>query len=164
MTELEKVCRELLRKNVSLVEDFCECAIYAPAKDIEKSGILDDPGFPTGFKKISKNYGNKKNFANLVHRELKKITLEEVMMRNPSLIKIVQLSRLFMKSNKQEKEDIKTVVADLMQTDALYIAICERKNLKKWNLELSIEEEDKEILRRVKFYLLASKETGKKRE
>ena len=51
-----------------------------------------------------------------------------------------------------------------METDALYIAICERKNLKKWNLEMSIQEEDKEILRRVKLYLLASKETIKERE
>lgn len=163
MTESEKACRELLRKNVSLVEDFCECAIYAPAKDIENSEILDDPGFPTEFKKVARNYGNKKNFARLVHRELKKITLEEVMMQNPSLIKIVQLSRLFMKANKQEMEDVKTLVAELMQTDALYVAICERKNLNKWDLDLTIQEEDKEILRRVKFYL-ASKETGKKRE
>lgn len=163
MTELEKACRELIRKNESLVEEFCECAIYASAKDIENSEILDDPGFPAEFKKISRNYGNKKNFARLVHKELKKITLEEEMMRNPSLIKIVQLSRLFMKANKQEMEDIKTVVADLMQTDALYVAICERKNLGQWDFGLTIKEEDKEILRRVKFYL-ASKETGKKRE
>ena len=85
-------------------------------------------------------------------------------MRDPSLMKIVQLSRLFMKSNRKEMEDIKTIVADLMETDALYIAICERKNLKKWNLEMSIQEEDKEILRRVKLYLLASKETIKERE
>ena len=164
MTEIEKICRELLRKNVSLVEDFCECAIYASAGDITKSKILDDPGFPTGFKKISEKYGNKKNFVNLVHRELKKITLEEVMMRNPSLVKIIQLSRLFIKSKKQEMEDIKTVVADLMETDALYIAICERNNFKKLNLELTIKAEDEEILRRVKFYLQASKKTGKKRE
>lgn len=119
------------------------------------------PGFPIEFKKVARNYGNKKNFARLVHRELKKITLEEVMMQNPSLIKIVQLSRLFMKANKQEMEDVKTLVAELMQTDALYVAICERKNLNKWDLDLTIQEEDKEILRRVKFYL-ASKETGKK--
>ena len=63
----------------------------------------------------------------------------------------------------QEMEDVKTLVAELMQTDALYVAICERKNLNKWDLDLTIQEEDKEILRRVKFYL-ASKETGKKRE
>ena len=42
MTELEKACRELLRKNVSLVEDFCECAIYAPAKDIENIKLAQE--------------------------------------------------------------------------------------------------------------------------
>ena len=77
MTEIENICRQMLTNNLKLVETFCEEAVYATDKEVRDSQILEDDEFPDGFKTVATRYGKKRNFINLVHRELKKLAKEE---------------------------------------------------------------------------------------
>lgn len=72
MTEVEALCRELLRNHLKLVEDFCQEAVYATDKEVRESEILEDCDFPNDFRVICARYGKPRNFINLLHRELKK--------------------------------------------------------------------------------------------
>ena len=71
---------------------------------------------------------------------------------------VVQLSRLFLKESKKELEDLR-LVAELMESPAVLLAIKDFKNLKKQEKELGIDktatifEEDREVLRRVQYYI-----------
>lgn len=157
MTEVEALCRELLRNHLKLVEDFCQEAVYATDKEVRESEILEDCDFPNDFRVICARYGKPRNFINLLHRELKKLAKEEFLVNNPSLQEIVQISRLFLKEAKGEMEKLKDY-ADLVGVPALILAIEEFKHLKKQEKKLGIDktvlvrEEDEEVLRRIRFY------------
>ena len=158
MTEIENICRQLLKNNLKLVEIFCEEAVYATDKEVRDSQILEDDEFPDGFKTVATRYGKKRNFINLVHRELKKLAKEEFLLNEPTMQQVVQLSRLFLKESKKELEDLR-LVAELMESPAVLLAIKDFKNLKKQEKELGIDkpatifEEDREVLRRVQYYI-----------
>lgn len=157
MTEVEALCRELLRNHLKLVEDFCQEAVYATDKEVRESEILEDCDFPNDFRVICARYGKPRNFINLLHRELKKLAKEEFLVNSPSLQEIVQMSRLFLKESKGEMEKLKDYT-DLVGVPALILAIEEFKHLKKQEKKLGIErtilisEEDEEVLRRIRFY------------
>ena len=157
MTEVEALCRELLRNHLKLVEDFCQEAVYATDKEVRESEILEDCDFPNDFRVICARYGKPRNFINLLHRELKKLAKEEFLVNSPSLQEIVQMSRLFLKESKGEMEKLKDYT-DLAGVPALILAIEEFKHLKKQEKKLGIEqtvlvpEEDEEVLRRIRFY------------
>lgn len=157
MTEVEALCRELLRNHLKLVEDFCQEAVYATDKEVRESEILEDCDFPNDFRVICARYGKPRNFINLLHRELKKLVKEEFLVNSPSLQEIVQMSRLFLKESKGEMEKLKDYT-DLVGVPALILAIEEFKHLKKQEKKLGIEqtvlvpEEDEEVLRRIRFY------------
>ena len=157
MTEVEALCRELLRNHLKLVEDFCQEAVYATDKEVRESEILEDCDFPNDFRVICARYGKPRNFINLLHRELKKLAKEEFLVNSPSLQEIVQMSRLFLKESKGEMEMLKDYT-DLAGVPALILAIEEFKHLKKQEKKLGIEqtvlvpEEDEEVLRRIRFY------------
>ena len=157
MTEVEALCRELLRNHLKLVEDFCQEAVYATDKEVRESEILEDCDFPNDFRVICARYGKPRNFINLLHRELKKLAKEEFLVNSPSLQEIVQISRLFLKDSKAQMEKLKDY-ANSVGVPALILAIEEFKHLKKQEKKLGIErtilisEEDEEVLRRIRFY------------
>ena len=161
MTEIEALCRELLANHLKLVEDFCEEAIYATDKEILKSEILEDLDFPDEFRVICARYSKPRNFINLVHRELKKVAKQDFLCCNPSLREIVQMSRLFLKEPKAEMTVLEDY-AKLVGVPALILAIEEFKYLKRQEKKLginetvSVQEEDAEILQRIRFYFKIS--------
>lgn len=157
MTEVEALCRELLKNHLKLVEDFCQEAVYATDKEVRESEILEDCDFPNEFRIVCDRYGKPRNFINLMHRELKKLAKEEFLLNSPSLQEIVQISRLFLKESKAQMEKLNDY-ANSVGVPALILAIKEFKHLKKQEKKLGIEqtvlvsEEDEEVLRRIRFY------------